>query len=302
MVSAPPDASRVHDGASSQHGSVRATFVARDGRTLLDELACQSPLKIARPFARADGGLDVCVMEVSPGLLAGDHYQLDWRVGVGARVHIRTQSHLRVHPAGIAADADAPGRGATQHQQLQVGRDALVELLPEPVVPFAGADFRGSTQVLLEEGAVAIVADVASAGRIAATEPECFAFERFESAFEARIDGRLVVASRQRIDAQRHRAANLVESPGALGGCSHWGTLYIVSSRLDSECAAALVTLLQDPLIAADESVALSVDALDSYAVAVQVLGHSAWALTTTMHAAARIADKELAARPSRGK
>ena len=322
-IVSPDDAHAASTQTATTHsGWIRATFATGSTgtpSTRMTELACHAPLKVARPFSRPDGGLDVCVMEVSPGLLDGDQYQLDWHVRAGARVHVRTQSHLRVHsPASAPAAAPArgglpnfgtptatPPRGATQHQHVRVAHDGWFELLPEPVVPFAGADIQLTTRVDLEPGAVAIIAEVACAGRIA--RGELFAFARYSASFDAYLDGRLVVASAQRIEPATLGAS--LDAPGALGRFTHWGTLHIVSSLLDSDDAAAnLVRALTHYFnvdgegradLANAHRVVAAADALDASAVVVHMGGWSAWGLTEAMREAARIATEVLPAMAS---
>ncbi len=79
--------------------SITAVFEARDGRTRATRLSQRAPLKIARTFELANGALGACIMDASPGMLAGDCYQLDFAVAADARVEVTTQGFTRVHPS-----------------------------------------------------------------------------------------------------------------------------------------------------------------------------------------------------------
>ncbi len=63
---------------------------AYEGRTRLANLYAKAPLKIAKTFPQ-EKALSVCVMDASPGLLAGDFYEFDWHLGAQCEVHITTQ-------------------------------------------------------------------------------------------------------------------------------------------------------------------------------------------------------------------
>ena len=69
--------------------------------------------------------LGVYMMDCSPGLMSGDHYEINVRLGEGARVFLTNQSFTKVHPSEA-------GQGSTQRQTLHLEADALLEYIPEP--------------------------------------------------------------------------------------------------------------------------------------------------------------------------
>lgn len=167
------------------HGQIFARFALRNGATRLIEHRQSAPLKIARTFPSETrrGGLDVCVMDASPGLLCGDRHDYQWIVEAGAQVRITTQGATRVHPARAPGDpergdeADAPfsSRFSSQFLRARVAAEARLELWPETIIPFGGARFASHSEIEMDSSAHLTVFECLSAGRIA--RGEVFAFD-----------------------------------------------------------------------------------------------------------------------------
>ncbi|HEY1213297.1 MAG TPA: urease accessory protein UreD, partial [Bryobacteraceae bacterium] len=85
-------------------GEIRAEFAVRSGLTQLVSKYHASPLKIAKTFryenetllpdrdAPPTEQLGVYMMDCSPGLMSGDHYEIGVRLQEGARVFLTNQS------------------------------------------------------------------------------------------------------------------------------------------------------------------------------------------------------------------
>ena len=107
---------------------------------------------------------------VSGGVLAGDRLALDVEVEAGAAAQITTTGATRLyrHRAG-AADSE-------HHARFSVGDGALLEYLPDAVIPYAGSRHLQRTEIRLGRGATLFWWEVLAPGRLAAGER--FAFER----------------------------------------------------------------------------------------------------------------------------
>ena len=146
---------------------VEAVFAAAKGRTRAAVLRGAAPLKIAKTWALQDGALGVCVMDASPGMLAGDRYSLDFTLHENARVAVTTQGFTRVHPARArSCDArDSDARGCELQTRLEIGAGATLEWWPEPLMLYAGAELRARTSVHLAPNATFVAQDIWCAGR-----------------------------------------------------------------------------------------------------------------------------------------
>jgi len=123
------------------------------------------PWKVVRAF-----GSLVHLNNVSGGVLAGDRLALDVDVKPGVAAQITTTGATRLyrHRAG-AADSE-------QRARFLVGDGALLEYLPDTVIPYAGSRHVQQTEIRLGRGSTLFWWEVVAPGRLAAGER--FAFER----------------------------------------------------------------------------------------------------------------------------
>jgi urease accessory protein len=143
------------------------------------------PWKVVRAFALPEGGSLVHLNNVSGGVLAGDRLALDVEVEAGAAAQITTTGATRLyrHRAG-AADSE-------QHSRFSVGDGALLEYLPDAVIPYAGSRHMQRTEVRLGRGSTLFWWEVLAPGRLAAGER--FAFDRLRAQTEVYVGPRPVV-------------------------------------------------------------------------------------------------------------
>ena len=123
-----------------------------------------------RAFAQPNPERWCILNNVSGGVLAGDRLALDVEVQAGAAAQITTTGATRLyrHRAG-AADSE-------QHSRFSVGDAALLEYLPDQVIPYAGSRHLQRTEIRLGRGSTLFWWEVLAPGRLAAGER--FAFER----------------------------------------------------------------------------------------------------------------------------
>lgn len=128
------------------------------------------PWKVVRAFPLAGFGRLVHLHNVSGGVLAGDRLALDVEVEAGATAQITTTGATRLyrHRAG-AADSE-------QRARFWVGDEALLEYLPDAVIPYAGSRHIQRTEIRLMRGATLLWWEVLAPGRLASGER--FAFDR----------------------------------------------------------------------------------------------------------------------------
>jgi urease accessory protein len=122
---------------------------------------------------------------VSGGVLAGDRLALDVEVEAGAAAQITTTGATRLyrHRPG-AADSE-------QQARFSVGDGALLEYLPDTVIPFADSRHAQRTEFHLGRGATLFWWEVLAPGRLASGER--FAFERLRVQTGVYAGGRAVL-------------------------------------------------------------------------------------------------------------
>jgi urease accessory protein len=175
------------------------------------------PLKVIRAFPQADGGTLVHLHNISGGVLGGDHLEIEVEVGPQACVQLTSTSATRVYRS-------RPGiPSAQQLTRVHVQSDGLLEYLPDPLIPFAGARYRQQTEILLEENAGLCWWEILAPGRVASGER--FAYEQLQIELEIKTPTRPILREAFSLEPQR-RVPN---SASALAGYQYMGSLYLCS-------------------------------------------------------------------------
>ncbi len=142
-------------------------FSAERGDTRLRVVRQEPPWRAIRAFPNAAGEALVHLHNVSGGVLGGD----DLRFEISLAARARCRSHI----GATRVYRHREGKPDASHATVfRVGKDALLEYLPEPVIPFARSRFSQACEVHLDEGAGLIWWDTVSAGRVACGEAFCF--------------------------------------------------------------------------------------------------------------------------------
>ncbi|WP_026326504.1 urease accessory protein UreD [Paenibacillus ginsengihumi] len=210
-------------------GSVRAEFSASGGATRLERSVHSYPLKIAKTFSFPNRQLGVYVMDASPGMMAGDRYELSWHFGEAANVFVTNQSYTKVHPS-------VPGAGGAseQRQKLVLEQGAYVEYMPEPVTLYKDARFRSATDVVLAPGAALVMSDIVCPGRL--HRGELFQYEQYRSRLTVWLEEEPIYQSRQRLEP----AASEVEAAGRFEDYTHLASFYVFSDRIGPDTTGML--------------------------------------------------------------
>ena len=180
--------SRPSAPGSGKCGVLALEFEARDGRTRLTHRYQQPPLQIMRPLyfdpARPDLAT-VMIMQMGGGMVQGDRYRIDVTCHEGAAAHLTTQSANKLYRCE---------EGYVTHiVRITAGAGSIVEYLPDPTIPYAGARFFQHTELTIDPSATVIVGEVTVAGRTA--RGELHAYDAYVAQLHARnLDGRLLVA------------------------------------------------------------------------------------------------------------
>jgi urease accessory protein len=192
-------------------GKLELAFSMRDGRTVLRDSYCEVPFKITRPLSVANNGrAHVMLMHSTAGLFGGDRIEMSVRVEQGARVRLTQQSATRVHPS--------EGRLAIQTSRIRVETGGELELLLEPVIPFASSRLAQKTSLDVEAGARLLYWEGLMAGRVG--RGELWEFEELSSETRVAQDGRLLFLDRLRLQP----AVSLPTTTWGIGNGTYTGT------------------------------------------------------------------------------
>ena len=188
---------------------------AQDGsQTYLAEQYVGSPLKILRPFEVGGGRVVLQLLNVGPGVMQGDRYNLSVRVQSGAKVVLVNQSATKLHTM--------PSGSASQNITVHVERGAELEYYPGLVIPYRDADFTQRTDVHLEEGARFGTLERFVMGRTA--HGEAFGFRRLSSRLRIYRDDTLVYGDGLELPSERTSHLGLTDRSTYLAaGVWLWG-------------------------------------------------------------------------------
>lgn len=148
------------------------------------------PLKVIRAFDLADGSALVHLHNVSGGILGGDNLSLEVNVEADAGAQITTTSATRIYRQ---RPETAPPR---QYTQVRVERRGLLELLPDPLIPFAGSWFSQATHIDLADDAGLFWWEIVTPGRTA--RGEVFAYEMLDLETAITANGRPIALEHAR--------------------------------------------------------------------------------------------------------
>ena len=185
------------------------------GHTILADSCQEPPLKVVRAFTLEDGSALAHLHNVSGGLLGGDRLALSIRVGAGASVQVTTTGATRVYRPREEA------RSVTQVNDISVGENALLEYVPDAIIPFAGARYSQRTTIHLASGAGLFWWEILAPGREA--RGEIFEYACVEMKTDLLALGRPIAAERVRLEPRSRNISDLAR----LGPYRYWVTFYV---------------------------------------------------------------------------
>lgn len=168
-LSLPIDLTRTRTAAVA--GTAHLTFVRAGARTILERSYATSPVKL---FAtRAEPACWVYSATLGGGLVGGDDVRMTIDVANGALALLATQASTKVYRSL---------RPASQWISASIADDALLAVVPDPIVCYAEADFSQRQRYELEARGNLVVVDWITSGRHGSGER--WAFARYESRIE----------------------------------------------------------------------------------------------------------------------
>jgi urease accessory protein len=209
------------------------------GTTHLRVREATPPLRVIRAFDLADGAALVHLHNVSGGVLGGDQLEMTVHVGAGAQAQVTTTSATRVYRSR--------GQRALQTNTLHVAEHGLLEMLPDPLIPFAGSDYQQITRVHLAEGAGLFWWEVVAPGREARGEQ--FAYNRLRLETEIHACGKPIALEYSQLEPSQRR----LDALSRLGTYRYFATFYLCRvglppaqwNALEGELAGLAASLTQ---------------------------------------------------------
>lgn len=173
----------------TKRGSGNLAFERVGAATVLRTARAESPLRLLTPRNHGQGAW-VFAATFGGGLVDGDTVTLDLTLAPGSTGLVGTQASTKVYrcPTGVCR----------QDLTAAVGADALLVLVPDPVVCFADARYEQTIAVELAEGASLVLLDTLTAGRSA--RGERWQFARYASRLTVTRGGATLVSDALLLD------------------------------------------------------------------------------------------------------
>jgi urease accessory protein len=120
------------------------------------------------------------IMNASPGLLAGDDWQVVVEVSDRANLYLTDQSATKVHSHPAHSHPNSSSAPSAQvGYTFNVGAGAYLEYIPEPVILFKAAALTQQMTITLHPQGQLVLSEIIVPGRLA--KGEFYAFNRFYS-------------------------------------------------------------------------------------------------------------------------
>ena len=253
--------------------SLRLAF-ARDDATGPTKLASSHqdpPLRVVRAFHSENGSAMVHLHNVSGGLFGGDDLTLHVEVGRGAEAQLTTTGATRVYRRGM-------GTAITrQHSEFIVSENAVLEYIPDAIIPFSGANYYQHTMVRLSPNAGLFWWEILAPGREARNE--VFAFECVEMKTEVRAGSEIVSIDRMKLQPQK----NSMTSPARMGPYRYCATFLVCRAGLPTEVWLDLEAQLRK--IAVDlphlDEALWGISSLKAHGLMIRCLAKQGWDATS---------------------
>lgn len=129
-------------------------FHVAGGHTRLGRQRMPYPFHVTRAFHLDPMRPDLATLylqSASGGLYRGDRLTLSIGAAAGAAAHVTTQASTIVH--------DTRGHDAALSTRIEVGAGGFLAYTPDPLVLFPGAAIESATDVMLADGASALLCD-----------------------------------------------------------------------------------------------------------------------------------------------
>lgn len=274
-------------GAAGKIGLLDLTLGRHGGVTRVERHYQRVPLHVYRPIYLDEGRPDMAflfVQQHGDGLVQGDRYRIDIDCGPGSATHVTTQAATNIF--------GARENFATQLVNLRVHAGAVLEYLPDPVVPFRGSRLFQRTCVTADPDATVILGETLLPGRVA--HGESHAYDLYWAETEVRRpDETPVFADVLRLNPGRGESPR---SAGVLGPFDAIATLYVISNRCEP---AELVRLVRESLIDSPEVLAGVSELPNGCGVTLKLLGPTSKTLHATLRTAWNVTRVELLGVPA---
>ncbi len=203
-----------------------------EDRTYPADVYFTAPFKIMKPFYEAGPVMQLMLISVSAGIMAGDTQEIQIHVEQGASLEIRSQSYEKIHRMDEGY--------ASRYTRINLEEGAYLYYNPLPVIPFGDSEFVSDTSIALaDETSVLEYKEILSCGR--AARGERFQYRRYQNRLQIRLGKDLVYYDHCVFEPSSMN----MEGYGLFEGFTHMGT-YLVYDRNNAGLLESIKSMIAD--------------------------------------------------------
>lgn len=199
------------------------------GKTNIKDIYFEAPYKIMSPFVQEDC-TEVMQMCASAGMLSGDMFDLELKIGEHSNLLYTSQSYEKVFAS--------KGEKTIKRTRIRVEKEARLLYMPKPVIPFAHSDFMGENEIHLDPSSSFLYCDIFNCGRVAMGER--FQMKRYQSKTRIYVGDILAMADHTLLDPSWFAYDTL----GLWNNYTHNGLLYLYTP--DGEQKSRWIQMIRD--------------------------------------------------------
>jgi urease accessory protein len=166
-------------------GKLELGFIKRGNKTVLRRCFQRPPLKASNLlYSNNQGQATIYIMDVSGGMLAGDKNELLIDLAAGTGVNVLQQSATKIYPS-------ENGKWSQQELRIKIGPGAILNWLPESIIPYKDSLYRGNIDVEMHPDSSLFWGEIIAPGRF--RRNEVFEYRELINKFTVRQNKRLLV-------------------------------------------------------------------------------------------------------------
>jgi urease accessory protein len=220
---------------STLSGHLRLRCECRaDGTPYVSEQQFRAPIHIGKGHL-AGKSLLLNITNPTAGFFDGD--QVASQITVGSDAHLVLST-----PAASRVFRTRSGSPAVHRQSFHVEENGLLEWIPEPFIPHAGASYVQSTTIDLHPQANLLFFEWLAPGRVAMGE--MFAYKQLQWKLDLRVGGALIARERYTLQPENHS----LEALQARFPAAHYVSMYAAGSMTQQWPATELDALSSDDI------------------------------------------------------
>ena len=175
----------------------------RAGKTVLTHRYMAYPLSVS-PIFRLEPGHPsrayLYRMNTSPGLLSGDAIDVSLQLAAGSQLYLADQSATKVHTM-----SHLEARASLAYS-IELGEEATLEFLPEPLILFADAALTQTMEIVVHKSAGLSLGEIILPGRLA--RGEVYQFRQYLSRIRVRsAEGKILFVEAMNLSGRDNRFA-----------------------------------------------------------------------------------------------